>query len=69
MPKGDWGHGSRPWHPQSARLFPRLEQTPDISRGEQRLVAEVMIERFEGKLVPPDAIRKALIIAEVMARG
>lgn len=69
MPKGDWGHGTRPWHPEEARLFPQLEATPDLSRGEQRFAAEVALEGMHGRIVPAFAHKRALIALQVMAFG
>ena len=74
MPKGHWGHGSIRYshNLESHRLFLQLEGTPDISRYEMRLAAEVIL----CKSVDPDqqeafeiAERKAFNIFHVLAKG
>jgi hypothetical protein len=69
VPKGDWGHGSRPWHPERDRLFPVLEHTPDLTRGEVRFASEVMLLAISGLYVPEPILQRALSIAHVMAEG
>jgi hypothetical protein len=69
VPKGNWGHqGCR--HPgERLRLFPRLEATPDVNRGEARFVGEVMLLVLNREPIPIDVLMKAQSIAGVLARG
>jgi hypothetical protein len=50
-------------------LHPMLEATPDLSRGEQRLAAEIAIARLNGDKVPFDVALRARSILEIMANG
>jgi hypothetical protein len=50
-------------------LFPRLEATPDLNRGDIRLAAEVLLERLNDRPVPEFAMTRALRVAGTMARG
>ena len=54
---------------REAQLFPRLETTPDISRGDQRLAAEVALAEFSGEAIPGHAIHRAVRTLTVMAHG
>lgn len=65
----NWGHtGVR--HPTDRhRLFPALEATPDLSRGDQRFAAEVALAELHGADVPSFAHDRAVGLLGVMARG
>lgn len=52
-----------------AQLFPRLAETPDINRGEQRLAAEATLATLAGRDVPLNICLRASVTLEVMARG
>lgn len=66
-PHAKWlHHGNRERRNQ---LFPQLEATPDLTRGEQRLAAEVAIELSEGRNVPLIARRRAFATLTVLADG
>lgn len=67
--KGNWGHKSYGYHPQHRRVFPALEATPDITRGEQRLAAEVALAQQLGLEVPNRVFNRARLILEVLAAG
>lgn len=54
---------------RAAQLFPRLETTPDINRGEQRLAAEVALAEFRGEAIPGTAIMRAMQTLGVLAQG
>jgi len=49
------------------RLFPRLELTADINRGEERFAAKVILAKAEGQTVPPGAENRAIDALERMA--
>lgn len=51
------------------QLFPALELTPDLSRGEQRLAAEVAVAELTGHDVPSFAHERAFEALVVMAKG
>lgn len=51
------------------QLFPRLEATPDINRGEQRLAAEVALAEFAGTAIPGKTIDRAMHTLTIMAHG
>lgn len=50
-------------------LFPTLETTPDLSRGEVRLAAEVTLTVLHGLSVPENARIKAFEVLNVLAKG
>lgn len=54
---------------RSMQLFPALELTPDLSRGEQRLAAEVAVAELTGHDVPSFAHERAFEALVVMAKG
>jgi hypothetical protein len=54
---------------RSMQLHPQLEETPDISRGQQRLAAEVALTRLKGFPVPTDVEAVARSILQVLAKG
>jgi hypothetical protein len=49
--------------------YPELELVPDLTRGEQRLAAEVASAELRGEHVPTFAHERAVTILEVMARA
>ena len=51
------------------RVYPQLEATPDLTRGEQRLAAEVALAELRGCHVSTCAHERAVDILQVMARG
>jgi hypothetical protein len=51
------------------QLFPSLELTPDLTRGEQRFAVEVAIAEMIGSEVPAFAHNRAFEALTVMARG
>jgi hypothetical protein len=53
------------------QLFPELEQTPDLTRGDARLAAEVLLAVLERRAqrIPETAVNRAFRIADVMANG
>lgn len=71
MPRGHWGHGNI--RAQQLRehdwLFPQLEQTPDLTRGQMRLAAEVAIDEIDGRTVDREAHERAHETLRVLARG
>lgn len=50
-------------------LFPTLETTPDLPRGEIRLAAEVALAAFHGNIIPESARIKAFETLSVLAKG
>jgi hypothetical protein len=54
---------------RSRQLFPQLEAFPDISRGEQRLAAEVALAELRGCITPTYAHERAVAILNVLARA
>jgi hypothetical protein len=54
---------------RSLQLFPQLECTPDLSRGETRLAAEVAIAELTCRDVPSFVHERAFETLTVMARG
>jgi hypothetical protein len=54
---------------RKAQLFPQLEASPDISRGEQRLAAEVALAELRGCITPTYAHERAVHILNVLARA
>lgn len=69
MPKGNWGHAGHKHRPERDRIFSALEQTPDLSRGEIRLAAEVAVEELCGRDVPSFAHERAFSALRVLAKG
>lgn len=55
-------------HFTSRRIFPELEATPDVSRGEQRLAAEVALCVLHCRDVPSFAHERAYQTLQVLAR-
>ena len=51
------------------QLFPELERTPDLTRGQARFAAEVAIAVMEGIDVPTFALQRAAETLHVMAKG
>jgi hypothetical protein len=54
---------------RSRQLFDELERTPDITRGETRLAAEVVLLELHGRDVPSFAHERAVETLAVLARG
>jgi hypothetical protein len=50
-------------------LFPRLERTPDLNRGEMRLAAEVALAEMAADAVPAAALQRAVETLTVLAKG
>lgn len=50
-------------------LFPRLEQTPDVNRGQQRFAAEVALAELAGRAVPSFAHERAVEALTIIAKG
>ena len=55
------------WRIRPRQLFPRLEATPDINRGEERLVAEVMLAQILGEAPPNHIVLRAIDTLRAMA--
>jgi hypothetical protein len=51
------------------QIFPDLERTPDLTRGQERLAAEVALAAMTGQSVPSIAWSRAVETLTVMARG
>jgi hypothetical protein len=49
--------------------MPQLEATPDLSRGEQRLAAEVALAEMHAQLIPTWVHERAVEMLAVMAKG
>ena len=49
------------------QIFPALEQTPDLHRGELRLAAEVAVAELRGQLVPTWVHERAFDTLNVVA--
>jgi hypothetical protein len=56
-------------HFRAQRVYPQLEAWPDISRGEQRLAAEVALAELRGCITPTYAHERAVQILNVLARA
>lgn len=78
MPKGHHNHGHIPYAhlTEAQRLFPTLENTPDLRRGDTRLAAEVILAVVSRLKVPRDqaeafeaARLKAFEILHHLAKG
>jgi hypothetical protein len=54
---------------RATQLFPRLETTPDLNRGEERLAAEVALAELRYEAIPGFALERAVRTLTVMARG
>lgn len=52
---------------RARQLFPRLEETPDINRGEQRLAAEVALAVMVGRGPSPAVVERGFCILETLA--
>lgn len=50
-------------------IFPQLELTPDLNRGEWRFAAEVAVDVMHGRDVPSFAQDRALTTLRVLAKG
>lgn len=50
-------------------LFPDFERAPDLSRGDQRLAAEVVLAELAGTDVPSFVHERAVTILATIARG
>lgn len=71
MPKGHPGQGwgVRQELTRARQIFPALEATPDLRRGDQRFAAEVAVAELRGQLVPSFAHERAFETLLVMAKG
>lgn len=56
-------------HQNFMAKLPQIAASPDLTRGEQRLAAEVAFEELHGRPVPTYAHERAVAIMLVMARG
>jgi len=63
-----WGSGRSDLN-RKRQLFPSLEATPDLRRGEIRFANEALLAALEGKAIPAQFLLRAMIIARTLAEG